>query len=251
MAVERVVVEADLGIEADELLALGDDEQIDLQQAHVLGDEGSVELGDHRRGLLGQFVTQPERLRHEAPVVGHDPGGGVDRERHDLLGMGARNLFDVHAARGRNHEGDTRGLTVDQRRKIELAVDGRAFLDIEAVDLLAVRAGLMGHEDGAEQALGLLAHVLGRLHDLDAAGLAASAGMDLRLDDDDRRAEVLCCLDRLLDRESGLAPRHRHAEFPQHRLGLIFVDVHCRSLTCPVCGAAGSASAREDRRKRP
>ena len=81
-------------------------------------------------------------------------------------------------------------FAVDQRREIELAVDRGAFLDIEAVDLLAVRAGLMGDQHRAEQALGLLAHVLDRLHHLDAAGLAAPAGMDLRLDDDDRRAEI-------------------------------------------------------------
>ena len=238
MAEERVVVEADLGIEADELVALGDDERIDLEQAHILGDERGVELRHHCRGLLGEIVPQPQRLRQQAPVMGHDPRGGIDRESHDLLGMGARDLLDVHAAGGRSHEGDARRFAVDQRREIELAVDRGAFFDIEAVDLLPVRAGLMGHQDGADQALGLLAYVLGRLHDLDAAGLAAPTGMDLRLDDDDRRAEILCRLDRLLDRESGMTARHRHAELPQHRLGLIFVDVHRCSLTCPGYDAA-------------
>ena len=28
-----------------------------------------------------------------------------------------------------------------------------------------------------------------------------------------------------------MSARHRHAEVPQHRLGLIFVDVHARALT--------------------
>ena len=65
------------------------------------------------------------------------------------------------------------------------SVDRRAFLDVESVDLLAMRAGLMGDEDRAEQAL-RLAHVLDRLHHLDAAGLAAPPSMDLRLDHDDR-----------------------------------------------------------------
>ena len=39
VAVERVVVEIDLGVEADDLAVLGHDQRIDLQQAHVLGDE--------------------------------------------------------------------------------------------------------------------------------------------------------------------------------------------------------------------
>src|SRR5215813_12826398 len=99
-------------------------------------------------------------------------------------------------------------------------------LDIEALDLLAVRAGLMGDEYRAEQALGLLAHVVPRLHQLDAARLAAPSGVNLRLDDEQRRAEIARSLDRLLDRKRRMPARHRHAEFPQHRLGLIFVDVH-------------------------
>jgi hypothetical protein len=35
-----------------------------------------------------------------------------------------------------------------------------------------------------------------------------------------------------------MAARHRHAELPQHRLGLIFVDVHRCSLTSPGYDAA-------------
>src|SRR5262252_3128159 len=94
------------------------------------------------------------------------------------------------------------------------------------MDLLAVWAGLMGDEHRAEQALGLLAHVLLRFHQLDAPRLAAPTGVDLRLDGEQRRTEIARSLDRLVDRKSRMPARHRHAEFPQHRLGLIFVDVH-------------------------
>ena len=52
MAKQRVAVEADLGVEADELVVLGDDQRIDLEQAHVLVDEGRVELGQQRLDLL-------------------------------------------------------------------------------------------------------------------------------------------------------------------------------------------------------
>ena len=43
MAEQRVVVEADLGVEADQLPVLGDDQRIDLEQAHVLLDERLVQ----------------------------------------------------------------------------------------------------------------------------------------------------------------------------------------------------------------
>jgi len=70
------------------------------------------------------------------------------------------------------------------------------------MDLLAMRAGLMRDQHGAEQALGLLANLLFRLHQLDAAGLAAAAGMDLCLDDEHRRGQIVRGLDCLFDREA-------------------------------------------------
>ena len=151
-----------------------------------MATKARVELVDQARRLLGEIAGEPQHLRHAPAVMRHDAGRRVDREGHDLLGRVVRDLLDVHAAFGRDHERDARGFAVDQRREIELAVDRRAFLDVEPVDLLAVRPGLVRDQHRAEQPLRLPAHVLDRLDDLDAAGLAAAAGVDLRLDDDDR-----------------------------------------------------------------
>src|ERR1041385_768379 len=43
VTIKRVVVEADLRIETNQLTSLGDDERIDLEEAHVLGKERLVE----------------------------------------------------------------------------------------------------------------------------------------------------------------------------------------------------------------
>ena len=40
VAEERVVVEVHLGVEHAQLAGLGDDQRVDLEQAHVLLDEG-------------------------------------------------------------------------------------------------------------------------------------------------------------------------------------------------------------------
>ena len=177
---------------------------------------------------------QPQRLRYAASVMRHDAGRRIDGEGHDLLGARARDLLDVHAPRRRCHKGNARAFAVDERREVELALDGRALLDIEAMHLLALRTGLMRDQDRAEQTLRLLAHLLVRFHQLDATGLAASAGVNLRLDDEHRHAELARGLDRLLDRKGGVPARHRDAEFPQHRFGLIFVDVHADLLPAPA-----------------
>ena len=254
MTVKRVVVEPDLGIEADELFSFGDDERIDLEEAHVLGDEGSMKLSDQPCRLLGEIAVEPERLRDPASMVRHNSGRWIDGKRHDLVGTGAGDLLDVHAARCRYHEGNARAFAVDERREIKLPLDGGALLDVEAADLFAVRARLMRDQHCTEQPLGLTAHLLLRFHHLDAAGLAATARMDLRLDDEHRRAEIVRGLDCLFDRKSGDPARHRHAEFSQHRLGLVFVDVHAsprRAPRAPSHRAGDIASARVSRRPSP
>ena len=156
------------------------------------------------------------------------PVDRIDRNGHDLVRRIVRHVFDVHAAFGRDHDGDARGLAVDQHRQIEFLVDRRAFLDVEPVDLLAVRPGLVRDQGRAEEPRRFLLHVVDRFDDLDAAGLAAAAGMDLRLHHPDRPAKLVGGLDRFIDAERRIAARHRHAVVAQHRFGLVFVDVHSR-----------------------
>src|SRR6516162_2233453 len=136
MAEQRVVVEGNLGVEDAELALLGDDQRVDLQHRHVLGDEGIVELGGQLLRLLGEVARQVQRLGDRAAVMAHDAGGGIDREGDDLLRRRMRDVLDVHAAFGRRDEGDFAGFAVDQDRKVELLVDVGAFLDVEAIDLL-------------------------------------------------------------------------------------------------------------------
>ena len=140
--------------------------------------------------------------------------------------MGARDLLDIHAAFGRGDEGDARGGAIDQRGQIIFAVDAGAFLDVEPMDFFAMRSGLVRDQRRAEQTLRLAFDVGDRFHHLDAAGFAAAAGVDLRFDHPHRAAELVGGLDRFIDAHRRNAARHRHAEFAQHRLGLVFVDVH-------------------------
>jgi hypothetical protein len=156
-------------------------------------------------------------------------GAGLAMATMDIIklyGMAPANFLDVHAAFGRDHKGNARGLTVDQRREIELAVDGRALLDVQPVDLLAVRPRLMRDQRGPQNACGFLFNVVDRFHDLDAASLAAATGVNLRLHDPYRTAQFLGAVDGLVHAESGNAAPHRNAEFTQYRLRLIFVDIH-------------------------
>ena len=71
-----------------------------------------------------------------------------------------RHRLDVHAAfRGDDHR-HAAGRSVDEQREIELLVDVGAVRDVQAVDLLAVLAGLDGDERVAEHVGGRRADIL-------------------------------------------------------------------------------------------
>ena len=84
---------------------------------------------------------------------------------------------------------------VDQQREVELALDVAAVLDVEALDRLAGRAGLLGDQrHGRASSAACCADLLDRLGEAHAAlavgivlelALAAAAGVDLRLHDGD------------------------------------------------------------------
>jgi hypothetical protein len=105
MAVERVRIEGDLGVEAAQLAVGGDDQRVDLQHLHVLRRR-RVELGDEL--LPACLARSPERPSALATcaVMGHRAGRGIDGEGVDLLGRVVGDLLDVHAAFGRDDEGD-------------------------------------------------------------------------------------------------------------------------------------------------
>ncbi|MFK4520552.1 hypothetical protein ABIF20_007917 [Bradyrhizobium japonicum] len=187
-------------------------------------------------GLLGEIAGEFQRVGDGAAVMAHDAGRGIDREGDDLLGGVVRDVLDVDAAFGRHHERHARGLAVDQDREVELLVDVRAVLDVEAVDLLAGGTGLHGHERGAEHLLGEFGDLSGRLGDADAAlvagrgflelALAAATGVDLALHHPDRTREGLGGGFRVSGLQDGDALRDRDAELVQQRFGLIFMDIH-------------------------
>ena len=152
--------------------------------------------------------------------------GGLDHHLQDHLRLGLGDLLDLHAAALRGDDADALGLTVEHVAEIELAVERLGHLDIDALHRLAFGAGLDGDQPLAEQVRGRVAHLVIGLAELDAAGLAARAGMDLRLHRPVPAAELGRGIDRLVWAEGDGALGHRHAEAGQQFLGLILVNVH-------------------------
>src|SRR3546814_2460833 len=136
----------------------------------------------------------------------------------------------LHAALGRGDDGNAARRTIDEEADVELARNGATLLDVDALDLLALRTGLLGNEDIAQHGTRMLLHLVLRLAEPHAAlpvGIvlettgAASAGMDLRLNDPDRSRQTVRDVERLVGRVSDTTARYRHAEIPEKILGLV------------------------------
>ena len=155
MAEEGVVVEVDLGVEAEKPAVLRLDQRVDLAEAHVLGERRGIELADEIDAGLDLRTGKAEAEGDGAADEGRVARGRVDMDGEDFFRRRRRHFLDIHAALGRGDEGDTASAAVDQAGQIELAGDIRAFLDIEAVDPAAVGAGLVGDERAAEHRLGV------------------------------------------------------------------------------------------------
>jgi len=140
--------------------------------------------------------------------------------------MAGGDLLDVHATFGRGHDGQARRRAVDQHTQVELALDVAAGLDIDALDFPPPRSRLLGDERHADHLAGEVAHFGRGLGDLDPAGLAAAAGMDLRLHGPDRPPEGAGGRFGFFGAIGNGAARDGDTEFGHQALGLILVYVH-------------------------
>jgi hypothetical protein len=161
----------------------------------------------------------------------------IDVLLEDLVGRIVRDLFDIHAAMLRGHEHHLGRRTVQHQAEIEFAVDGRTGFNQQALHLLPGGAGLVRDELHTQNLLGILVGLFDGLGQLDAAALAATAGVDLRFDDDDRvasREQRLGGVVGLFDGGGHLAAGHGDAVFAEDFLGLVLVDFHAFSNISPT-----------------
>ena len=175
---------------------------------------------------VGDRVDQVGReLRRAGDLAGLgqiDAGDRVDRHLGQRVGTLDRELLDLHAALVGRHREEGAVGAVEQVGDVVLLLDVGAGVDEHAVHGVAL-------DVHAEDLLGVGLRVVRRLGDLDAAGLAAAADLDLRLDDGDA-ADLLGDRLGLVRRRRDLAEAHRHAVVLEQLLGLVLEQIHA---DCP------------------
>ena len=185
-----------------------------------------------RDGLVDQLAIQAEAEGDLARLVLRQADRGLDVLLENELGVLGGDLLDFHAARLRRHHQQLGLLAIEQHAQVELALDGQTFLDQQAAHHAPFRPRLVGDQRHAEHLPCQLAGLFHRLGDLDAAALAAAAGVDLRLHHHHLRAVVhQPARDALgfLDGGGHLAARHRDAILRQNCFCLVLVNFHGRN----------------------
>lgn len=208
LAEQGVGIEIDLGVQAEQIAVLLDHQRIHLHQGQIVLLEQLGQTDEDMGELLEliAFETQPEGQVAGLERLGADQG--VDAGLEDLLGRFMGDLLDVHPALGRGHEDDAAARAIDHRSQVKLPLDLGAGLDQDLADRLPRSVGLVGHQSLAQPVDGEDLRLLPALDQLDATGLATTAGMHLDLRDPAVAANPVAGLRRGLRGIDGNASGH-------------------------------------------
>ena len=95
-------------------------------------------------------ATHTESIRDPAPLVGLESKARVDGDPDDLVRGGLGDLLDVHAAGLADHDDGAARRAVSHDADVQLPRYVEGLLHQHGVDGDALRAGLEGHEPGAQ-----------------------------------------------------------------------------------------------------
>jgi hypothetical protein len=243
VAEHGVVVERHLGVERDQLAALGHHQRVDLREAAIALDEHAAESLHEFLGRADADALEPQQIRQFARLIGEQPQVRIELLFEDQLGGFLGDFLDVHAAFARHHQHRTGRSAIDDDAEIEFAGDFTAFFDEHLMNDLAGRASLDRFQVVAEQICRDLLGFLGTLDELYAAlfamlfdrALAAAARVNLGLDHGDLAAELGKGGSGFIGGAGDDAARHRHTRLAKDFLRLEFMDFHA------ICFASGES----------
>ena len=191
MPAQRVVVEGHLQVRDEEPPVGAQRERVDLDQRAVALDESPRQRQDEFHRRLHLLMRQPESCEQVARLERGQPVVRIAVFAENGARLGPSEFLDVHPAARRRDDQRAAAAPVEREAEIEFARQVEVLLDEHLIDRPSARAGLSGDERGAEEFL-CGGFGLGPAGDEEhAAGLAASARVDLRLDDGARAAQFV------------------------------------------------------------
>lgn len=198
LPVVSVVIEAELGVHAHDLVVRGLGEGVDLDLGGVLLEEDLVELLDDVLGLLNALLAEAELGGDAAGHLVGDTHVDVDVSGVDGIGVLLGDTLNVHATLGRGDNDGALRSAVHEDGEVELAAGELALADVDGAAETALGARLLGDELVADHLLG--EHLgLGRgvddantaLETVVEGALSATTSENLGLDDHVLAANLL------------------------------------------------------------
>ena len=152
----------------------GDNQWVDFKHRHVFSYKGRIELLDQNARFLCKVTLEVKRFGYRAAMMRHHASRGVHREGNDLFRGRMGDFLNIHAAFGRDDKSDSSRRTVHEDGKIEFFRNIRTIFNVEAVNLLTVRARLNGNQRVAKHFLSELLHFVDGFGKAHAAFFAGS-----------------------------------------------------------------------------
>ena len=176
--------------------------------------------------LLGGAARQTKNTGKSSHMIRLQASGRINRQRKNFLWLTGRHFLDIHSTLTRSDDRDAAGATINKHREIEFIRNITAILDIEAADLTPFWASLMRDQSSAKNLTRYVSYLIKGFDNFHAASLTPATSMDLRFYNIDRTAQFLRRRHRLVNRESGLSARNRHAIFSKQGLCLMLMNIH-------------------------
>src|SRR6202044_471901 len=123
---------------------------IDLEERGVGLNECAIEALEKSDGMVDLRCLEAERKGQLARLPCAEADRRINGFFEDGFGSFGGNFFNLHAAGLRSHEDQATGGAVEDDAEVKLTIDGRGLFNEQPLHLLALRAGLVGHERHAK-----------------------------------------------------------------------------------------------------
>jgi hypothetical protein len=207
------------------------DQRVDLDQGRVLGDEDIPQPANSLGHRLGHLRRESRGLDDLNGLAGIDAGDRVHRHLGQRLRCRRCHLLDIHPALHAGHREEGAMGAVEDERQVVLRNDVARRCHQHAVHGVTF-------DVHAKDRRRFTLRLLRRGGQLNAAGLAATPGLDLCFDDD-AAAELRGSGMGLLARRDDATGQHRDAVGAEQIPRLIFVQIHAVDpIQLPRTGSA-------------
>ncbi len=179
MAVNRVTVDNDLGIQAVQVALVSDDQRVDFEQCQIFLFEHLGQAKEDVDELFDLITLQAQLERQLTTLIRLSAGQGIDGCFQDLFRSLFSNFLDLDTTFGGSHEHDATAGAVNNRTQIQLVSDIGAGFNQNFGNRLTIGVCLISHQTLAQPFFGKCLGVSRRVNQLYTTCFTTATGVNL------------------------------------------------------------------------